>query len=134
MFSALVAMKSAVIIITLYFFGCTGEVEELFAQFLLHLFPVGGVAQLQVVPQGLDSVNGSSVNMGCTSSLVDSGGVMVCESRSYLVDGCSPDIRASVDALCRDDPSEISRDTRTKCLQTRRESLARPSKHTNNNF
>ena len=43
-------------------------------------------------------------------------------------------IRASVDALCRDDPSEISRDTRTKCLQTRRESLARPSKHTNNNF
>ena len=44
------------------------------------------------------------------------------------------DIRASVDALCRDDPSEISRDTRTKCLQTRRESLARPSKHTNNNF
>ena len=43
-------------------------------------------------------------------------------------------IRASVDALCRDDPSEISRDTRTKCLKTRRESLARPSKHTNNNF
>ena len=43
-------------------------------------------------------------------------------------------IRASVDALCRDDPSEISRDTPTKCLQTRRESLARPSKHTNNNI
>ena len=43
-------------------------------------------------------------------------------------------IRASVDALCRDDLSEISRDTRTKCLQTRRESLARPLKHTNNNF
>ena len=95
MFSALVAMKSAVIIITLYFFGCTGEVEELFAQFLLHLFPVGGVAQVQVVPQGIDSVNGSSVNMGCTSSLVDSGGVMVCESRSYLVDGCSSDIDTS---------------------------------------
>ena len=95
MFSALVAMKSAVIIITLYFFGCTGEVEELFAQFLLHLFPVGGVAQVQVVPQGLDSVNGSSVNMGCTSSLVDIGGVMVCESGSYLVDGCSPDINTS---------------------------------------
>ena len=95
MFSALVAMKSAVVIITLYFFGCTGEVEELFAQFLLHLFPVGGVAQVQVVPQGLDSVNGSSVNMGCTSSLVDSDGVLVCESRSYLVDGCSPDIDTS---------------------------------------
>ena len=50
---------------------------------------------MQVVPPGLDSVNGSSVNMGCTSSLVDSGGVMVCESRSYLVDGCSPDINTS---------------------------------------
>ena len=43
-------------------------------------------------------------------------------------------IRASVDALCRDGTSEISRDPCTKCLQTRRESLARPSKHTNNNF
>ena len=39
-----------------------------------------------------------------------------------------------LDALCRDGTSEISRDPRTKCLQTRRESLARPSKHTNNNF
>ena len=48
-----------------------------------------------VVPQGIDSVNGSSVNMGCTSSLVDSGGVLVCESRSYLVDGCSSDIDTS---------------------------------------
>ena len=50
---------------------------------------------MQVVPQGTDSVNGSSVNMGCTSSLVDSGGVMVCESQSYLVDGCSPDINTN---------------------------------------
>ena len=50
---------------------------------------------MQVVPQGIDSVNGSSVNTGCTSSLVDSGGVLVCESRSYLVDGCSPDIDTS---------------------------------------
>ena len=50
---------------------------------------------MQVVPQGIESVNGSSVNMGCTSSLVDSGGVLVCESRSYLVDGCSPDINTS---------------------------------------
>ena len=54
-----------------------------------------GAAQVQVVPQGIDSVNGSSVNMGCTSSLVDSDSVMVCESRSYLVDGCSPDIDTS---------------------------------------
>ena len=37
-------------------------------------------------------------------------------------------IRALVDALCRDGTSEISRDPRTKRLQTRRESLARPSK------
>ena len=43
-------------------------------------------------------------------------------------------IRASVDTLGRDDTSEISRDLRTKRLQTRRESLARPSKHTNNNL
>ena len=43
-------------------------------------------------------------------------------------------IRASVDALCRDGTSEISRDPRTKRLQTRRESLARPSKYTNNNL
>ena len=48
---------------------------------------------MQVVPQGIDSVNGSSVTMGCTSPLVDSGGVMVCGSQSYLVDGCSPDIK-----------------------------------------
>ena len=46
----------------------------------------------------------------------------------------NPYIRASVDALCRDGTSEISRDPRTKRLQTRRESLAMPSKHTNNNF
>ena len=43
-------------------------------------------------------------------------------------------IRASVDALCRDGTNEISRDPRTKRLQTRRESIARPSKYTNNNF
>ena len=33
--------------------------------------------------------------MGCTSALVDSGGVMTCNSQSYLVDGCSPDIDTS---------------------------------------
>ena len=43
-------------------------------------------------------------------------------------------IRLSVDAVCRDDTSEISRDPRTKRIQTRRESLAMPSKHTNKNF
>ena len=50
---------------------------------------------MQVVPQGIEPVNGSSVTMGCTSPLVDSGGVMMCGSRSYLVDGCSPDIDTS---------------------------------------
>ena len=49
-----------------------------------------------MVPQGIESVNGSSVNMGCTSSLVNSGGVMICNmSQSYLVDGCSPAIDTS---------------------------------------
>ena len=56
---------------------------------------------VQVVPQGIESVNGSDVNMGCTSPLVDSGGgVIVCGSpsdcsTSYLVDGNSPDIDTS---------------------------------------
>ena len=49
--------------------------------------------QVQVVlPQGIESVNGSSVDMGCTSPLVDSGGVMVCGGCSYLTDGVSPAI------------------------------------------
>ena len=40
-------------------------------------------------------MNGSDVNMGCTSPLVDSDGVMVCMSQSYLVDACSPAIDTS---------------------------------------
>ena len=51
--------------------------------------------QVVVVPQGIESVNGSSVNMGCTSPLVDSDGVMICTSQSYLIDGCSPAINTS---------------------------------------
>ena len=50
---------------------------------------------MQVVPEGIESVNGSSETMGCTSPLEDSGGVTVCRSQSYLVDGCSPDIDTS---------------------------------------
>ena len=54
---------------------------------------------MQVVPQGIESVNGSDVNMGCTSPLVDSGDVMVCDSTdcpsSYLLDGNSPAIDTS---------------------------------------
>ena len=49
-----------------------------------------------VVPQGIESVNGSDVNMECTSPLVDSGGVMVCTSDcSTLLDGISPTIDTS---------------------------------------
>ena len=54
---------------------------------------------VQVVPQGIESVNGSNASMGCTSPLVDSGGVMVCNSSncpsSYLLDGNSPAIDTS---------------------------------------
>ena len=52
-------------------------------------------APVQVVPEGIELVNGSSETMGCTSPLEDSGGVTVCRSQSYLVDGCSPDINTS---------------------------------------
>ena len=47
---------------------------------------------MQVVPEGIESVNGSNETMGCTSPLEDSNNVTVCRSQSYLVDGCSPDI------------------------------------------
>ena len=53
-------------------------------------------APVQVVPEGIESVNGSSETMGCTSPLEDSGGVTVCRSQSYLVDRCSPDIDTSI--------------------------------------
>ena len=50
---------------------------------------------VQVLPEGIQSVNGSSTDMGCTSALVDSDAMMTCYSQSYLVDGCSPDIDTS---------------------------------------
>ena len=77
-------------------FALTGEDEELIFCLTL-LVCAGGLvqAQVQVVPQGIESVNGSSVDMGCTSPLVDSGGVMVCGHCSYLTDGVSPDIDTS---------------------------------------
>ena len=49
-----------------------------------------------VVPQGIESVNGSAVDMGCTSPLVNSDGVMMCGGCSYLSDGVSPDIDTSI--------------------------------------
>ena len=56
---------------------------------------IGVKPQVQVLPEGIQSVNGSSTDMGCTSALVDSGDVTTCNSQSYLVDGCSPDIDTS---------------------------------------
>ena len=65
----------------LYSFSCTG---------------VEGVA-FQVLPQGIESVNGSSETMGCTSPLVVRDGVMLCDCTfsSFLVDGISPNIDKS---------------------------------------
>ena len=76
-----------------------------FVNVTLHLYSkiychVGAEVSVQVLPQGIVSVNGSDVNMGCTSPLVDSGGVMVCNSTdcpsSYLLDGNSPAIDTSI--------------------------------------
>ena len=50
---------------------------------------------VQILPERIEAVNGSSTDIGCTSALVDSGDVMTCNSQSYLVDGCSPDIDTS---------------------------------------
>ena len=57
----------------------------------------GVIPAVQVVSQErIESVNGSDINMGCASPLVDRGGVIVCNnSESYLVDGCSPAIDTS---------------------------------------
>ena len=62
------------------------------------MFCAGVVVQAQVqrVFGGIESVNGSDVNMGCTSPLEGDDGVRVCKNVSYLVDGCSPDINTSV--------------------------------------
>ena len=41
-----------------------------------------------VQPYGIESVDGSDINMGCTNPLVDSDGVMICDSsNNYLIDG-----------------------------------------------
>ena len=71
----------------IYFSGCScPHHSNISACFLI---PV------QVLPEGIEAVNGSSTDMGCTSALVDSGDVMTCNSQSYLVDGCSPGIDTS---------------------------------------
>ena len=61
-------------------------------------YPLLGVVvpSVQVVPQGIQSVNGSDVNMGCACSLADIDDLILCgkssdsESYNYLVDGDSP--------------------------------------------
>ena len=57
---------------------------------------------VQVVPQGIESVNGSNVNMGCATPVGSLGNVSLCGNFgsgggviSYLVDGNSPDIDTS---------------------------------------
>ena len=57
---------------------------------------LGAKETLQAVSPRPDSVNGSDINMGCTSPLVNRSGVMVCNnSDSYLFDDCSPAIDTS---------------------------------------
>ena len=96
-----------------------------------HVAIVGGaITAILVVVAGILSVLLVSVLYIRRSRKIN----LVKNSIARYVFLCHALIRASVDALCRDGTSEISRDPRTKRLQTRRESLARPSKHTNNNF
>ena len=62
----------------------------------VHILLGAEVAILQAVSHRPHSVNGSDINMGCASPLVDRGGVMVCNnSETYLFDGCSPTIDTS---------------------------------------
>ena len=50
-----------------------------------------------MLPEGVESNDGSDINMGCSEPLINSSGVMACNStsQSYLVDGCSPAIDTS---------------------------------------
>ena len=56
---------------------------------------------LQIVPEGIESINGSSITMGCATPLKTFGGVMYCGvlgshgDEGYLVDGHSPAIDTS---------------------------------------
>ena len=58
---------------------------------------------VQVVPRGIESVNGSSVNMGCTEELTVTDGFTTCGSPgngaiSYLIDGSSPNYNIDTSA------------------------------------
>ena len=51
-----------------------------------------------VIPQGITSVNGSDVNMGCTTPIVHGDDILTCSrgSSSYLFDDISPVIDTNV--------------------------------------
>ena len=63
----------------------------LYTTLWLYCFLVDAIP-VQVVPEGIQSINGSNLTMGCTSSLEEEGDVMVCRSESNLVGGCSANI------------------------------------------
>ena len=49
-----------------------------------------------VVPEGIQAVNGSDANMGCSSPFTETDGRLICGSENFLVDGCSPEIDTSI--------------------------------------
>ena len=68
----------------------------IYKYFCTFFFCSGAEVSVQLVPQGIESVNGSNITMGCASPLVESHGKQLCNtSDSYLLDGCSPAINTS---------------------------------------
>ena len=63
----------------------------LYTTLRLYCFLVDAIP-VQVVPKVIQSINGSNITMGCTSSLEEESGAMVCRSESNLVGGCSANI------------------------------------------
>ena len=83
---------------------CGSRGETAIQPYDLTVYITGVMAvPVQVVPQ---VIHGSLTDMGCTSALVDSGDVMTCNSQSYLVDGCSPDIDTSTSDWASDSEEE----------------------------
>ena len=81
----------------------TGKIKDLFEvdYYMPIVFCNTVKAQMMtlsvVQPYGIESVDGSDINMGCTSPLVDSDGVMICDncSNNYLINGNTPVIDTS---------------------------------------
>ena len=86
----------SLVMLSLTLCGSRGETDIIRAQQSwndLTMFITGIMAvPVQVVPEGIRAVNGSSTDMGCTLFYIALGDVMTCTSLSYLVDGVSPDI------------------------------------------